>query len=167
MVVDFIEKVSTQELSKFFKDDLSRYKSFIDNGDFAPIYNRISRPQYVTYFLMNAGIDVLEELLDHGITKIPNFMFMGLDIKNIDILEGFTTIGESAFTDCTKLKRITLPHSLKDIEEYAADGIYEDQKVDIIYNGTVSDWQRVSIWQPPNYINYNIFKDEHKIIYKI
>ena len=54
-----------------------------------------------------------------GITKIADHQFDGAPIKSITIPSTVTTIGMSAFSDCTNLTAIDLPTSVTEIEGYA------------------------------------------------
>jgi len=77
-------------------------------------------------------------------TKII-YQFAGRELNNIEELiipEGVTSIGCNAFRNCKNIKIISLPKSLKFIDESA----FEDTVAkEVYYNGTYDDWKKIDI----------------------
>lgn len=68
----------------------------------------------LTQFLMkDLKVNVLDE--KYKLTTIPAQMFAGLDVKNINIPEGVTDIGENAFTSCLALETVVIPSTVEAI----------------------------------------------------
>ena len=60
------------------------------------------------------------------------------DIKNISIQNGVTSIGERAFSDCSKLTQVTMPESVTSIESSAFQDC--DALTAVYYTGDVAGW---------------------------
>ena len=114
----------------------------LDNGDFEELYARLAlqyRP-HLTRMLLAADINPLLEM-----KNIPNGMYNRMDIANISTPSNIESIGpsafrgcvhlesavfasglviieDSAFLQCTRLKRIVLPDTLQVIERFAFYG---------------------------------------------
>ena len=52
-------------------------------------------------------------------TKIPNGIFEGVPFTSMEIPNNFTSIGNMAFSGCTKLTSVTIPNSVTSIGEMA------------------------------------------------
>lgn len=66
------------------------------------------------------------------------------DIEEAVLPEGVTRIGEKAFEGCNKLKKITLPKSLKCFDEGAFSGC--KCIITVNYNGTLDDWFKIAFY---------------------
>ena len=67
----------------------------------------------------------------------------GRNAKKIILSEGITEVEQEAFADCYDTEQLSLPKSLKTIEEHAFWGC--SSLKDVYYNGSKSDWKRISI----------------------
>ena len=110
-VLKFLNREDVQ--SALVRNDMQElYKLVIDayeRGDFLP--EHIGE---LTSLLMQAGIHPLE-----GMTEIPTYFLCGQEgIKSFSIPMGITKIGVDAF-EHTGLESITIPNSVKVIEEFA------------------------------------------------
>lgn len=66
------------------------------------------------------GCTALTDIIfEEGITKIPNGAFAGSGIREIEIPETVTEIGEYAFSNCETLRNIQLPENLEIIGDRA------------------------------------------------
>lgn len=71
-------------------------------------------------------------VIPEGVTQIGNYAFYNLNAGTLNIPEGVTRIGAQAFyTDDAVLTRLTLPSTLKTIEDYAFRGRYWRGDIDI------------------------------------
>ncbi len=76
------------------------------------------------------GIKVLE--LDGSITHIGDYAFMYTDITSVSIPDSVTTVGASAFRECSKISAVTFPESVASIGNMAFYGDYDLKKVTIL-----------------------------------
>lgn len=67
----------------------------------------------------------------------------GRNAKKIILSEGITEVEQEAFADCYDTEQLSLPKSLKTIEEHAFWGC--SSLKDVYYNGSKSDWKKISI----------------------
>jgi len=59
-------------------------------------------------------------VVEEGITYVSDYMFNYFNnIESVELPSTLTSIGESAFFDCTSLKEVTIPNSVTSIGEYA------------------------------------------------
>ena len=79
---------------------------------------------------------------DGSVEKIGSYAFRGTEVEVIVIPEGVTIIEDGAFSDCVKLTSLTVPSTLKDIEDYVLRGC--TALVEIHANTTVSQWRILS-----------------------
>ena len=86
--------------------------------------------------------------ISKNIKTIENYTFYFCQsLQQIVIPEGVRTIGKNAFDVCTNLKYITIPNSVRFIENTAFN--YCDDLWHVLYTGTESEWNSISI------ANYN------------
>jgi hypothetical protein len=64
----------------------------------------------LTMFLLNMGINPLDYM-----SFVAPFMFVGLEIRNIDMSNNITEISARAFAFCNELKEIVIPNSVHSI----------------------------------------------------
>ena len=110
-----------------------------------------------------------EVVLPKGLTTIGHQAFRSSDIHCINLYEGITSIGISAFQGCSKLIGIDLPDSIQQIGNYAFDycnhasfnRIYFSKQLqsigtwafkntnigDVYYEGSEDEWRNVQIGQ--------------------
>ena len=60
-------------------------------------------------------------IIPEGITEIKKTTFLGNNFSEIILPEGITDIRENAFYQCLRLKKVTLPESLKNVEVAFSD----------------------------------------------
>lgn len=71
---------------------------------------------------MFAGCPIEEVIWPEGITEIPGTLFAASGLKEIEIPDTVTSIGEGAFGYCTGLTEITIPDNVTSIGESAFNG---------------------------------------------
>ena len=96
-------------------------------------------------------------IIPEGVTSIGSSAFYNCSkLTNIVIPEGVTSIEEYAFYDCRGLTSITIPVSLKSIGDSA---FYEcDMDLEINYAGTEEQWNQINI----EWGNFAITKEEEE-----
>ena len=92
-------------------------------------------------------------VIPNTVNKIADSAFIGIysdasnqyesSITSITIPNSVTSIGNSAFWNCTSLKSITIPDSVTSIGEYAFD--YCTSLTDVYYTGSVAEWNKINI----------------------
>ena len=79
-----------------------------------------------------------------SVTTIESSVFSGCSsLNNIVISNGVTSIGSSAFSGCSNLTSIEIPSSVTSVKNYAFNECSNLTTVN--YNGTTSQWQKISI----------------------
>lgn len=73
----------------------------------------------------------------YGITEIADETFSKLTCKEIVLPDTVTTIGNSAFKDCTQLQKINIPPNVLYIEEYTFSGCRALEKI-VIPEGVIA-----------------------------
>ena len=71
---------------------------------------------------MFAGCQIEEVVWPEGITEIPESLFTASGLKEIEIPDTVTSIGDGAFGYCTGLTEITIPDNVTSIGENAFEG---------------------------------------------
>ena len=89
---------------------------------------------------MFSGFEVDEIVLHNGITDIGS-AFSNSKIKRITIPESVRSIDEMAFSGCNNLEYVILPSTLRNIGGCAFLNGYI---IDVFYNGNATDYERVS-----------------------
>ena len=87
-----------------------------------------------------------------NVTYIGEEAFQACSLEELEIQENVTYIGRRAFQYCTKLKKLTLPASIKDATvEIDSFGIFHWDIRNIIdeirYKGTIEDWCKITWFQ--------------------
>ena len=78
---------------------------------------------------------------DYDPSKAP---WSELDINEIVVEDGVTSIGDYAFSDCTSLTSVAIPDSVTRIGHYA---FYRcDSLTDVYYSGSEAQWASISIY---------------------
>lgn len=81
-------------------------------------------------------------------------------IEELMIPEGVTMIGSHAFCDCKSIRIISLPKSLKYIDERA---FAHTRAKEVYYNGTLEDWNKIEImdedWSFREWLNHAVSLD--------
>ena len=94
-------------------------------------------------------------VIPEGVTNIGRFY--GADILSVVIPEGVESIGSGTFSECFNLARISIPLSMKHIEDAA---FYETFAISIVeYHGTQEQWDQINIEQIdgiPTHTNYKL-----------
>ena len=81
-------------------------------------------PNTITHFgiFMFAFCTKLKEIRFCNLTEIPEGMFFMSSIADVVVPEGITKLCKHSFGECSSLTKLTLPNSLKVIENGAIDG---------------------------------------------
>ena len=110
-ILEFLNDATVQKalvadnMEKIYSLAAGRFLNELDNNHLVGEF---------TYILLQADIDPLR-----GMTEIPeSFLFSQRDITEFNIPQGIVKIGYSAF-EYTDLESITLPDSVKEIEDWA------------------------------------------------
>ena len=99
---------------------LKKYRTVIENGDFAELYRKARRfltPAEIgelSACFYEADIDPLARL-----DTVPPCFLYGSDIMKLTVADSIRVIGEDAFSDCKRLSEIALPAGLTHIGAYA------------------------------------------------
>lgn len=75
---------------------------------------------------------------EEGLTRVPVGFARGLDVTRITIPEGIISIGYEAFMECTQLKSVSLPSTLKRISGRAFEDCINLSEIE--YQGTREQW---------------------------
>ena len=102
-------------IQKLYIDDLTSYLN-ISYGNYysSPLY---SADQAVSLYVGGELITNLE--IPDGVTTIPGYAFMNLNITSATIPSSVTSIGVHAFSSCSSLTSITIPESVTSMGNYA------------------------------------------------
>lgn len=147
----------TEGLRKFIEKNID----LISEGQFSEIYDKIASFRFRRMFteaMLEADINPLNYMtivprrylyqseLKHiiipdGVTKVGNYAFAGSKLEEVTLPEGVTYIGEGAFMNCTALKTLHLPSTLKQIDTAAFSWCRSLEEV--TFAGTVKQWINV------------------------
>ena len=110
------------------------------------------------YWLENIKLPDSVELIEYGafygdkaleniewsssLKRIDDQAFTNCSFTSITLPEGLEEIGTMAFMACTKLKYLFIPKSVQLIE---SDAFYECNSLEIEYEGTEEDWNKLNI----------------------
>lgn len=100
---------------------------------------------------------------DGSVEKIGAYAFEFLNITEITIPDGITEIGAYAFSDCSSLKTLVIPESVRKIGE----NVTMDFSNDIFYKGTSEQWDKIDkkdafIYQNPTVYFYSAEQPENE-----
>ena len=110
------------------------------------------------------GTGITNIILPNTIETIGEHAFDDcLSIARMVIPESVNKIEKNAFTNCSGLNTLILPKSLKELQSYAI--YYNIFDLNIYYNGTEKDWQKINIDENaiashvPIYYQYNAISE--------
>lgn len=104
--------------------------------DFGINYSWAVDEEELPYYALYGNYDGLEFYKRHN-------SFVPSTLKSVEISEGFTELRRGAFAFCDKITSITLPVSLKFIENYT---FYNCSNLkDIYYNGNELQWSKITV----------------------
>ena len=100
-------------------------------------------------------LKIPSKIKGYTVTGIDTYGFAScLNLESVVIPDTVKAIKEGAFLNCTKLKSVTIPKTVTTIEKNAFMNC--DNITDIYYNGTESDWAKITSDKLSNYaIFYN------------
>lgn len=100
---------------------------------------------------------------DMNVTEVATSGFANSNIVSITLPDGITTIGDSAFENCSSLDILHMPSSVVSIGDYA---LHNDIALSMIYySGTISNWTNISFgtdWDS-NTGNYTVWCSDGRI----
>ena len=95
--------------------------------------------------------------LPDSIISIDSYAFWGCtSLTSVILGKSVQTIGEQAFAHCYALTNIVIPKSVISIDSWAFDNCYCLQSV--YYEGTLEEWEQISIGENNNYYLVNATK---------
>ena len=118
-------------------------KTFTENGSYA------ADSGYTGLGVVTVAVPVdskIDELISRTVTEMTEKDF-----------EGATSIGASAFRDCTNLVSVIMPTSIKSIGDYAFEGC---TNLNIYYMGTRAEWEAISIGSNNNLPQYYYYSED-------
>lgn len=119
--------------------DTSTYTLTIEGtGDMIDYSSSSSNP----WFFYSDYIESVE--IAEGITSIGNSAFLNCyNLKSATIPNGVINIGKEAFCDCERVTSVTIPNSVTNIEENAF--FFCKSLTDVIYGGSKKEWENIII----------------------
>lgn len=113
-------------------------EQLINNNDWEEVYEKLEMllRGRLTEILLQA--DIHPELY---MTKLPDHFLSNASIASFEIPSNITTIGNSAFDNCSSLTSITIPDSVTSIGDYAFH--YCTSLTNIEYQGTREQWKNI------------------------
>ncbi len=99
----------------------------------------------ITDYTGDATDIIIPAIIDwYPVTSIGDSAFSECTtLVSITFPESVTSIGSSAFSDCTKLTSVTIPSSVTSIGEYVFEGC--TSLTDVYYDGIEEQWNAISI----------------------
>ena len=89
-------------------------------------------------------LDINEIVVEDGVTSIGDHAFAGCgSLTEIVMPDSVTSIGDCAFGDCSSLTSVAIPDSVTSIGDYAF--YYCDSLTDVYYSGSESQWASINI----------------------
>lgn len=100
-------------------------------------------------------VNLKEIIIPDNVKNLDSEVFLGCTgLKEIVIPNSITKISFGVFNDCKNLKKITIPKSVIDIRYSAFDNC--SSLKDVYYNGTIKQWNNISIATENNTNEYLI-----------
>lgn len=136
-------------MTEFVKEFITTYQKEIDADKWSELYkysrwnDHLVEVGNFTETLLDAGIDPLEYL-----DSIPAFYLYGCTHEHeITVPEQITVIHSFSLCNAACLTKIYLPKTLKSIEAESFTNCSNmvNDELEIIYDGTVADWQKVRV----------------------
>lgn len=99
------------------------------------------------------------DMFDYNCLDIDSPFFENNEIKNINITDGITNVGDYAFAFCQNLENVFLPNSLKSIGKYAfgkcskLESLHIPDNVNIIKEGAFNSCKSLSSIEIPKSVN--------------
>ena len=117
--------------------------------------------QVISYSGTPENITILESVTYEGftfkVTSIGSSAFSNCtSLTSVTIPDSVTSIGSYAFEDCTSLTSITIPDSVTSIGDCVFNGCTNLTRVN--YSGTVSQWKSITIGSNNSYLTGAIIK---------
>lgn len=144
MDVTLLTPMPTSRIDEL-KEFCTKYRDLILNNNFDDLYHRAAWDPYIrsrdlTYLLMKTGIDPLKYM-----TRVFSMMFQGLGgFSTLTIPKNIEEIDNGAFMEINpKIRTIIIENKDIILSERMFIGPVDD--LDIIYNGTMEDFENVVI----------------------
>ncbi len=130
--------------------------------------NGTSNPLWYNTTLYIDGIAATDIEIPSTVTSLKRFAFYSSELTSITIPESVSSIGDSAFFNCTELASVIIPDSVVNIGRSA---FYNCTRLsEIHYNGTMEQWNEIikgtnELWTPwdGNMRNYTIYCTDGEI----
>ena len=139
------EKLSDNEKS-ILLNVLKENMGYVSENEWTQFYKSRSYWQadlfittILTMMIYDLGVDPLEYM-----DSVPGFFLARADITDFVIPHGVKKIESSAFGGCEKLKTITIPTTMEEIQALSFEQCGNLNK--IIYKGTKQMWSKINTW---------------------
>jgi hypothetical protein len=118
---------------------ISDYSSFCNNEVVRLIRNKINKP---VVLIDNEEKEIKDYIIPNGVTSIGSSAFENCSgLTSITIPNSVTSIGSEAFRDCIGLTSMGIPNSISSIDNYAFSGCNNLTSVDI-HSTNIGSWFR-------------------------
>ena len=127
------------EVSETLKNTILKHENEIDKYQFEDVYSELKDRNDIRSFtemMLSVGIDPAEHL-----GYIPSGYLCDSKIEKYNIPNSVTSIGEWAFSDCSRLASVTIRDGVESIEWGAFSGC--NKLKDINYRGTIEQWKKI------------------------
>lgn len=137
--ISYISIIGGKNINLYYDGRIEDYLTKVKADNFAvnnvkEFYYRDSNQEWVPLAKLT---------IPSNVKSINPGLFFGLQsLEELVIEDGVTNISYSAFNQCPNLKKIYLPNTLTNIEQYA---LYLKQKCEIYFHGNILDWSKIKI----------------------
>ena len=109
--------------------------------------------------------EIAKLVIQEGITAIDISAFSDLDMTDVVINSGVTSIGDNVFEGCTSLTTITIPGTVTELGDDVFEGCTSLEK--IIFQGTIEQWGALESSSSGNYNAIGIECSDGRYRYRV